>query len=54
VPLWLTSVVGQVFSAASAAGHGDRDFSAAAKFVAALAGAALDRTPDPASSQGAS
>jgi 3-hydroxyisobutyrate dehydrogenase-like beta-hydroxyacid dehydrogenase len=54
VPLWLTSVVGQVFAAASAAGHGDRDFSAAAKFVAALAGAALDRTPDPASSQGAS
>lgn len=54
VPLWLTSAVGQVFCAASAAGDGDRDFSAAARFAAALAGAALDRTPEPAATQGAS
>ena len=41
VPLLLTSVVAQVFSAASTAGKGDADFSAAAQYVADLAGANL-------------
>ena len=41
VPLLLTSVVGQVFAAASTAGKGDADFSAAAQYVADLAGARL-------------
>jgi 3-hydroxyisobutyrate dehydrogenase-like beta-hydroxyacid dehydrogenase len=41
VPLLLTSVVGQLFSAASAAGKGDEDFSAAAQYVADLAGVRL-------------
>lgn len=41
VPLLLTSVVGQVFAAASTAGKGDADFSAAAQYVADLAGANL-------------
>ena len=41
VPLLLTSIVGQVFSAASTAGKGDADFSAAAQYVADLAGANL-------------
>ncbi len=43
VPLLLTSVVGQLFAAASAAGKGDADFSAAAQFVADLAGVRLER-----------
>ncbi|MBZ5586269.1 MAG: NAD(P)-dependent oxidoreductase [Acidobacteriia bacterium] len=38
VPLLLTSVAGSVFSAASAAGKGSDDFSAAAAFLAGLAG----------------
>ena len=38
VPLVLTSAVGQLFSAASAAGKGDADFSAAGQYVADLAG----------------
>lgn len=41
VPLLLTSVVGQVFAAASTAGKGDADFSAAAQYVADLAGTRL-------------
>jgi 3-hydroxyisobutyrate dehydrogenase-like beta-hydroxyacid dehydrogenase len=41
VPLLLTSAVGQLFSAASAAGKGDADFSAAAQYVADLAGVRL-------------
>ena len=41
VPLLLTSVVGQLFSAASTAGKGDLDFSAAAQYVADLAGVRL-------------
>jgi 2-hydroxy-3-oxopropionate reductase len=41
VPLLLTSLVGQVFAAASTAGKGDADFSAAAQYVAELAGARL-------------
>jgi 3-hydroxyisobutyrate dehydrogenase-like beta-hydroxyacid dehydrogenase len=41
VPLLLTSVVGQVFAAASTAGKGDADFSAAAQYVADLAGVRL-------------
>ena len=43
VPLLVTSAVGQMFSAASAAGRGNEDFSAAAQYVASLAGARLDR-----------
>lgn len=41
VPLLLTSVVGQLFAAASAAGKSDADFSAAAQYVADLAGVRL-------------
>jgi 3-hydroxyisobutyrate dehydrogenase-like beta-hydroxyacid dehydrogenase len=41
VPLFLTSVVGQLFSAASSAGKGNADFSAAAQYVADLAGVRL-------------
>jgi 3-hydroxyisobutyrate dehydrogenase-like beta-hydroxyacid dehydrogenase len=44
VPLLLTSTVGQVFSAASAAGNGDADFSAAAQYVADLANVRLSET----------
>lgn len=40
-PLLLTSVAAQVFQAASAAGAGQKDFSAAAKHLADLAGASL-------------
>jgi 3-hydroxyisobutyrate dehydrogenase-like beta-hydroxyacid dehydrogenase len=43
MPLPLTALVGQLFAAASGAGHGDADFSAAAQFVASLAGARLDQ-----------
>jgi len=43
VPLLLTSVVGQLFAAASAAGQGDADFSAAAQYVADLAGVRLSK-----------
>jgi 3-hydroxyisobutyrate dehydrogenase-like beta-hydroxyacid dehydrogenase len=43
VPLPITALVGQLFAAASTAGHGDEDFSAAARFVAALAAARLDQ-----------
>jgi 2-hydroxy-3-oxopropionate reductase len=45
IPLLLTSAVGQLFSAASAAGNGDADFSAAAQFVADLAQVRLDEVP---------
>ncbi len=38
VPMLLGSVVGQILSAASAAGQGDSDFAAAAQFLAGLAG----------------
>jgi 3-hydroxyisobutyrate dehydrogenase-like beta-hydroxyacid dehydrogenase len=41
VPLLLTSIVGQIFSAASTAGHGGVDFSAAAQYVADMADAQL-------------
>lgn len=44
VPLLLTSVVGQLFAAASAAGKSDADFSAAAQYVADLAGVRLSET----------
>jgi 3-hydroxyisobutyrate dehydrogenase-like beta-hydroxyacid dehydrogenase len=44
VPLLLTSVVGQLFAAASAAGQGDADFSAAARYVADLAGVRLSES----------
>jgi 3-hydroxyisobutyrate dehydrogenase-like beta-hydroxyacid dehydrogenase len=37
IPLLLTSTVAQVFSAASSAGKGEADFSAAAQFLATLA-----------------
>jgi 3-hydroxyisobutyrate dehydrogenase-like beta-hydroxyacid dehydrogenase len=38
VPVFLTSVAGSVFASASAAGRGGEDFSAAAAFLAGLAG----------------
>jgi 3-hydroxyisobutyrate dehydrogenase-like beta-hydroxyacid dehydrogenase len=41
VPLVLTSAVGQLFSAASAAGKGDADFSAAGQYVADMAAVPL-------------
>src|SRR5262249_27278056 len=41
IPLLLTSVAAQVFAAVSASGKGSEDFSVAAQFVAALAGANL-------------
>jgi 3-hydroxyisobutyrate dehydrogenase-like beta-hydroxyacid dehydrogenase len=41
IPLLLTSTVGQIFSAASGEGKGDLDFSAAAQYLAALAGVDL-------------
>jgi len=43
VPLLLTSAVGQLLAAASAGGHGNADFSAAAQFVADLAGVQLNQ-----------
>ncbi len=43
IPMLLTSVAGQVFSAASAAGYGDVDFSAAAQFLAGLANVEFKR-----------
>jgi 3-hydroxyisobutyrate dehydrogenase-like beta-hydroxyacid dehydrogenase len=50
VPVILSSIVGQLFAAASVAGHGDADFSAAGAYLAATAGVRLDRAaePDPA------
>jgi 3-hydroxyisobutyrate dehydrogenase-like beta-hydroxyacid dehydrogenase len=46
VPLLLTAAVGQLFAAASAAGNGSADFSAAAQFVATMAGVDLSRGGD--------
>jgi 2-hydroxymethylglutarate dehydrogenase len=43
VPLLLASTASQVFAAASAAGKGGEDFSAAAQFLAGLAGVDLSR-----------
>jgi 3-hydroxyisobutyrate dehydrogenase-like beta-hydroxyacid dehydrogenase len=43
VPLLLTATVGQVFSAASGAGKGGADFSAAAQYLASLAGVDLSQ-----------
>jgi 3-hydroxyisobutyrate dehydrogenase-like beta-hydroxyacid dehydrogenase len=43
VPLVLTSAVGQLFSAASAAGKGDADFSSAGQYVADLAGVPIQK-----------
>jgi 3-hydroxyisobutyrate dehydrogenase-like beta-hydroxyacid dehydrogenase len=45
VPLRLTAVVGELFSAASATGKGNADFSAAAQYVADLAGVRLSEIP---------
>ena len=42
-PLLLTSAVAQVFAAASAAGKGSKDFSAAAQLLASLAGVDLSQ-----------
>jgi 2-hydroxy-3-oxopropionate reductase len=42
-PLLLTSAAAQVFAAASAAGKGSNDFSAAAQFLASLAGIDLSK-----------
>lgn len=44
VPLLLTSVAAQIFSAASTAGGGNADFSAAAQFLADLANVNLSQT----------
>ena len=44
VPLLLGATASQVFSAASGAGKGDFDFSAAAQFLASLAGVSLHKT----------
>ena len=41
VPVLLTSAVGQLLAAASAAGHGKEDFSSAAQYLAELAGVRL-------------
>ena len=46
IPLHLSSEVAQVFAAASAAGKGDEDFSAAAQFLASLCGVQLNSTKD--------
>lgn len=43
-PLLLTSAAAQVFTAASTAGKGSKDFSAAAQFLANLAGVDLSQT----------
>ena len=43
-PLFLSSLAAQVFAAVSAAGKGSEDFSVAAQFVAALAGANLSES----------
>jgi 3-hydroxyisobutyrate dehydrogenase-like beta-hydroxyacid dehydrogenase len=43
VPLLLGGAAGQLFAAASSAGHGEEDFSAAAEFLAGLARATLKR-----------
>jgi 3-hydroxyisobutyrate dehydrogenase-like beta-hydroxyacid dehydrogenase len=42
IPLVFGSLAAQVFAAASAAGRGGQDFSAAAEFLAGLSGARLD------------
>jgi 3-hydroxyisobutyrate dehydrogenase-like beta-hydroxyacid dehydrogenase len=47
VPVLLSSIVGQLFAAASVAGHGAEDFSAAAAYLAAAAGVRLDRAAQP-------
>ena len=41
IPMLFTSTVGQLFAAASAAGHGNADFSAAAQYLTELAGVRL-------------
>jgi 3-hydroxyisobutyrate dehydrogenase-like beta-hydroxyacid dehydrogenase len=41
LPLMFASLAAQVFSAASTAGKGERDFAAAAEFLASLSGATL-------------
>jgi len=46
IPLHLSSEVAQVFAAASAAGKGNEDFSAAAQFLASLCGVQLNSTKD--------
>jgi 3-hydroxyisobutyrate dehydrogenase-like beta-hydroxyacid dehydrogenase len=43
-PLLLTSIAAQIFSAASTAGEGNADFSAAARFLAEMANVNLDQT----------
>jgi 3-hydroxyisobutyrate dehydrogenase-like beta-hydroxyacid dehydrogenase len=40
-PVLLTSLIAKIFAAASAAGYGNEDFSRAADFLAASAGASL-------------
>ena len=43
VPMPLGATAAQLFTAASAAGHGESDFARAAQFVAALAGVDLSK-----------
>jgi 3-hydroxyisobutyrate dehydrogenase-like beta-hydroxyacid dehydrogenase len=45
MPMLLTAAVGQLLSAASAAGRGDADFSAAAHYVAGMANVQLHQGP---------
>jgi 3-hydroxyisobutyrate dehydrogenase-like beta-hydroxyacid dehydrogenase len=44
VPMLIASSVGQVFAAASGAGRGDADFSAAAQYLTEMAGVRLSET----------
>jgi len=45
-PLLLTSIAAQIFSAASSAGEGNADFSAAAQFLAGMANVDLNQTSE--------
>lgn len=47
VPVMISSLVGQLFAAATVAGHGEADFSAAAAHVALSAGVRLDKAAQP-------
>jgi 3-hydroxyisobutyrate dehydrogenase-like beta-hydroxyacid dehydrogenase len=53
IPLLLTSAAAQIFAAASAAGKGGQDFSAAAQFLADMADVDLSRPQRAAADQGA-
>jgi len=53
IPLLLASAAAQVFAAASAAGKGAADFSAAAQFLAGMAGVDMSQPRQAAASEGA-